>query len=344
MTTAPCSKTDCTIATTGKCLEAHARPETCPYYVNQPTSDAAESDADEHEVESPSVGVEDSDNGRIFPAGLELGYADVISLSRSRYMHVVAVLGLTDAGKTCLLISLYLMALNRMLAPHFRFAGSRTLLGFEHRARGLRKWDKGSLPAEFADHTRLGDPRAPAFMHIAFDEGEDSSKRRELLFTDLPGEWTSDLIDRAETASRFEFLSRADAVVVVLNGPRLADTETRQQEIMQTEHLLQRLVEAIKLPLTTPVVFVVSKCDELTVSTADFTAQLQQRAVNYGFRCVVIETAAISRDPNQMANGHGICDLLQVILQPPLPQNNVSLQVVSTARSMHEFEHARRGR
>lgn len=344
MTTAACSKTDCTIGTTGKCLEAHAPPETCPFFLKETASDVDEPETAQKQVESPSDDEAESDSGRDFPAGLELGYADVLSLSRSRYVHVVAVLGPTNAGKTCLLISLYLLALNRMLSPHFRFAGSRTLLGFEHRARGLRKWDQGALPAEFADHTRLGDPRAPSFVHIAFDEDETSSKRREFLFTDLPGEWTTDLIDRAETANRFQFLSRADAVVVVLDGPRLAAAETRQQEIMQTEHLLQRLVETIKLPLTTPIVFVVSKCDELTGNPADLAAQVQQRAVAYGFQSVIIETAAISREPNRVANGHGMCRLLQVILQPPPPRNDAAPETTSAARSMHDFECARRSR
>ncbi len=342
MTKVGCSKADCTIGTTGKCLEAHAPLETCPFYLKEMVSDVDDPNPRQEQIESPSDETTESDSGRDFPAGLELGYADVLSVSRSRYMHVVAVLGPTNAGKTCLLVSLYLLALNRMLSPQFRFAGSRTLMGFEHRARGLRKWDQGALPAEFADHTRLGDPRAPAFMHIAFDEDQDSSKHREFLFTDLPGEWTTDLIDRTETASRFQFLSRADAVVVVLDGPRLAGADTRQQEIMQAEHLLQRLVETVKLPLTTRIIFVVSKFDELTANRADLAAQVQKCADEYGFQTVVIETAAISREPNRVPNGHGMCRLLQVILQPPPTRSDAVSESKSTPRSMHDFERARR--
>jgi hypothetical protein len=323
MSAVACKKADCTIAATGKCLEAHPTPQECPFYIKE--SDVQENEPDLPDVEpNPEPDVAEADGSRSFHAGLELGFDEAQELARSRYVHLVGILGATNAGKTCLLVSIYLMAVNRMLAT-FRFAGSRTLLGFEHRARGLRKWAQGQLPDEFADHTRLGDPRSPSFVHIALDEESDSSKRRELLLTDLPGEWTTDLINRAENASRFHFLVRADALVITLDGPRLVAPETRQQEIMQAENLLQRLAQAVKLPPTIRIVLLVSKCDELTDGAAASTAALKAYSSELGYETEVIETAAISRDPNRVANGHGIFELLKLILKsptlksPPLP-------------------------
>lgn len=342
MTTITCNKADCTVATTGKCLEAHTPPETCPFFSMEVAKKVALAEPVDEGSDDSAGDSAESERGRQFPAGLELGYSDVLSLSRSRYMHLVAVLGATNAGKTCLLISLYLLALNRMLAPRFRFAGSRTLMGFEYRARGLRKWTRGALPRDFADHTQLGDPRAPAFMHLAFDENVTGPRRREFLFTDLPGEWTTELIDRSETADRFQFLSRADAVVLVLDGPRLDAIATRQQDIMQTEHLLQRLAETINLHRATPIVFVISKCDELTSHPTELVQRLQVRASEYGFQSTVIETAAISREPNRIPNGQGMSNLLEVILQTQPPQSSGVSDTATGARSMHGFERARR--
>ena len=51
------------------------------------------------------------------------------------------------------------------------FAGSLTLQAFEDRARGLREWEDGKLPAQLADHTILTDPRQPEVsLHLAFRE------------------------------------------------------------------------------------------------------------------------------------------------------------------------------
>jgi hypothetical protein len=339
MSAVACKKADCTIAATGKCLEAHPTPQECPFYISEPDDQENGPDSPDLEPNSEPDAAE-ADGSRSFHAGLELGFAEAQELARSRYVHLVAILGATNAGKTCLLVSIYLMAVNRMLAP-FRFAGSRTLLGFEHRARGLRKWDKGQLPAEFADHTRLGDPRSPSFVHIALNEESDSSKRREMLLTDLPGEWTTDLINRADSASRFHFLARADAVLITLDGPRLVAPETRQQEIMQAENLLQRLAQAVTLPTTIRIILLVSKCDELLNGAAASTAALKAYSSDLGYETEVIETAAISRDPNRVANGHGILDLLKLILKSPTLKMP-SLQTAPASRAMLRFQ--RRGK
>jgi hypothetical protein len=311
---ASCSKADCTIAATGKCLEAHPDPQECPFFAT--TSAEPEPavalvtpiEPDQPDEPTPSA-------GRVFHAGMELGFEDAISLSRAKYVHLVPVLGATDAGKTCVLVSLYLLAVNRMLA-RFRFAGSQTLLGFEHRARGLRKWPSGELPDQFVDHTILGEDRVPSFVHLAFDDLSRKTHRREFLFTDLPGEWTTDLINRLETAKRFSFLARADAVVVAIDGKRLADPETRQQEVMQAEHLIQRLKQT-GMPVHCKAILVISKRDESEISLLPYVESIRNLASELGFALNAIETAAISRDPNRIPNGLGIEELLQTIVAAP---------------------------
>jgi hypothetical protein len=139
----------------------------------------------------------DARGTRQFHPGRELGLEDALAVTRARYGHLVGLLGPSNAGKTCFLTSLYLQACPGMLSPDFRFAGSLTIQGFELRARRLRTWTKGSLPEQLADHTVLADPRKAAFMHVSLDRPADPGKRVELLISDLPGEWSSELINRA---------------------------------------------------------------------------------------------------------------------------------------------------
>src|SRR5690349_12991431 len=131
-----------------------------------------------------------SDAARKFHTGLELGTEDALEITQSRYAHLIGVLGSYDAGKTCFLLSLYLMASRGVLPAKYAFAGSLTLKGFEDRARRLREWKGGALPSQLVDHTSLADPRRPGLLHLALRQRSGERKRYDLLLTDLPGEWS----------------------------------------------------------------------------------------------------------------------------------------------------------
>src|SRR5262245_57957202 len=106
MSPAPaCSKADCTIAATGKCLESHASSAECPFFIND-TEDGAEISGGT--LPAASIAAASQANtpggGRSFHAGMELGFEEALQLCRSRYVHVVPILGATNAGKTCILV------------------------------------------------------------------------------------------------------------------------------------------------------------------------------------------------------------------------------------------------
>ena len=123
---------------------------------------------------------------------------------RRRYTHLIGVLGSNKVGKTCLLASLYLLASHGNLLPEFYFAGSLTLQGFEDRVRDLRGWEQGGLPDKLVERTHLQDPRRPALMHLCLKEKKPNGRWLDLLLTDLPGEWTNDLIEHESNAARLK--------------------------------------------------------------------------------------------------------------------------------------------
>ncbi|WP_143206203.1 TRAFAC clade GTPase domain-containing protein [Singulisphaera sp. GP187] len=258
-------------------------------------------------------------------------------MTRARYSHLVGILGSSNAGKTCLLTSLYLQACHGLLRPEFRFAGSLTLQGFELRARKLRTWTNGSMPDQFADHTVLADPRSPAFVHMALDRpGRPGGQGRvELLLADLPGEWSSQLINQASTAKRFDFLARADALVIVVEGPRLAFDSTRHAELMNLRHLLRRLADDVGVDAHAPLVLVASKCDELNMIVPPALAEAEGYARDLGFFPAIVPTASFSRRPERVPNGQGVIDVVHAILKglPPILEQTPPLQIQKPFRS-----------
>lgn len=330
MPTGSCIKKDCTFATTGVCLELYAPVTTCP---NFRSSVVSLTDAEtELEADALPLPAEDSTEDAVRPTtltkvrrrfhpGTELGLDDAAELMRGRYVHVIGVLGQSDAGKTAFLSSLYLMASRGWLKPSYSFAGSLTLQGFEDRARGLRKWEKGRLAERFMLHTQLGDSRRPSFMHLALRELKDRERHIELLLTDLPGEWTSRLITNADTASRFEFLKRADGIIYVIDGRLLIDSGRRHVEIHKAKILLSRLLQSPLMTAEAPLVLLVSKCDEIGMDVPPAAEQIMGEAAAIGLEPNLIMSASFSRSTPEVQSGTGIMESISRILNHELPSS-----------------------
>ena len=314
-----CTKQDCTVATTGKCLELHADPVSCPHF----TSECRRSRPLRATVVLPTANV-----ARRFLPGTELGLKDALGITRSRYAHLVGILGPIDAGKTCFLSALYLLACQAGLLPRFRFAGSLTLPGFELCARRLRMWEHGHLPDQLADHTMHADPRNPGLLHLALRDEQLPDRRIELLLTDLPGEWTSELIKRSQAADRFGFLKRADGVVLAVDGPKLAAAESRHSEVMNLCHLIDRLANAVGLDRRTPLVLAVFKADEVSLTIPDDAAKVVRHAHKQGFTLQPIAVASFSRNPQEVANGHGVRGVVEAIIDHRAESNGAVAQGV----------------
>lgn len=311
-----CNNPDCTIAETGKCLIGKTA-EDCEHVKT---------------AASPAETTKDSDitsGGRKFYSGREVGTEDAHTIMRNRYAHLIAILGPSDAGKTCLLSSLYLLACHGGLSSRYLFAGSLSLQGYEDRARKLRSWSEGHLPEKLADHTHSQDSRQPSLLHLALQDTALDDRRLELLFTDLPGEWTATLIDRASSASRFAFLHRADGIVIVIDGPRLTAPDEEHLEVHRNKLLLSRLSETVKVDTSLPLVMFVSKADKLGMSRPSAVDAIEGYAKTLGFSPHVILGASFSSDPENIPNGAGILETLEcvtsafeTIAQPPPPASS----------------------
>ena len=188
-----------------------------------------------------------------------------------------------------------------------------------------------------ADHTLLSDPRSPAFLHLALQYGAKYERRFDLLLTDLPGEWTEELIRRASEAERFRFLCRADGIIVMIDGQSLF-SEQRHVEMHRTELLLDRLAGNLQVDPAVPLVLLISKRDLLPPEQPDIVSGLCDRASKLGFTPEVVFAAAFSSRPDEVPHGTGIKDTIEKILLRPIPPQPMRDGPVSgEASRFHQF-------
>lgn len=309
MSLGSCEKPGCTVAETGLCLMSKELQD-CPHYQSPDDHDdpkPTEVAVDEHPSEPPIS------NERRFQSGMELGAAEAAEVMRRRYSYLIGILGLTGAGKTCFLLSLYLKASMGRLAG-LRFAGSRTLPGFESRARRLRLWRGGPLPEHLADRTRVDQERQPGLLHLALRREDMDDLPLDVLLTDLPGEWTRNLVDRESGARRFGFLNRADGILLVVEAPVLDAAATKHAELQHGRHLLERLRHTVKVATSTPLVLVISKIDLLDGNCPAAAHDLVREARMLGFAPTLVPCSAFSRDPSTVGNGHGVLEALLAVV------------------------------
>jgi len=253
---------------------------------------------------------------RTLSVGNELGTHQLSTLMAQRYGTVVGVLGETGTGKTCLLSALYLLASIGELRASLTFGGSSTLVGFEQRLRLLRAWEGAGLPDQIVEHTVLADPRRPGFVHLAFVDA-NPAKTYDLFFSDLPGEWTTDLIKRASTATRFSFLRRADVVLIAVQASSLLRPEKRHNELQNCRILLQRLSGAVGVDRQIPIVFAITRCDLTGPSLPPAAYELAAASQEFGFANTAIVPVAAFSEREDVPSGFGLGDLMAAILGAP---------------------------
>ena len=288
--TSGCAQSDCTVAETGTCL-LNNDPSTCPQRI----------EAQEVEATSGTAVVREA----LFPTSRAYTLGDARALMAERYVHVVGILGESDAGKTGCLVSLYLSVAHRRLGG-FAFADSRTLMGFEEVSQGARRWNEGRMPEQLTDHTVLDDERTAGFLHMRLRRSGGPGAL-DLLCSDLPGEWTTDLID-ANRVDRLEFLGRADVLWLVVDGRETVDAESRQFCLRRVTTLIDRLGEL--LGGGRRLILVITRRD-LAVPDAALVDRMCAAGIRRGFETESVEVASFADEGAEVEPGFGIPRLVE---------------------------------
>jgi hypothetical protein len=199
--------------------------------------------------------------------------AEVITL-RSRTQLVVFA-GAEGSGKTTVLASIY-ERLNQDAFAGFKFAGSRSLLGFEEICHLNRLASGGTQPD--TQRTRLTDDTK--YYHLALRTAELPAARRNVLLSAMSGELFRMAKDSQEDAERLTFLRRADTIVVLVDGERLATTAQRTSAQADAADILESVLDANMVSQNCRVEIVFSKLDRITAAgqaALDFLAKTQEK-------------------------------------------------------------------
>ena len=288
-----CTQEGCTVGTTGQCL-LNNDAATCPHRaaaVGEPVLD------DDDLLPEP-------EQNPTFRPSATLTEDSLSEVMASRYCTVIGIVGAPDSGKTAALVSMYLMLSHGRLAG-FRYADSKSLMALDEISRGARRWTEGSPPDQMTAHTELNDDRAAGFLHLRVRR-ENDGHPVDFLLPDLPGEWSSDMVDESRH-ERLAFLERADVVWLMVDGRQLTTPATRQYSLHRTQVYLQRLKEFF--PNLPKVVLVITRADVGKINEKTM-ASLMSEGVDLGINLTIKAIASFSENVDVPA-GTGIADLIQ---------------------------------
>ena len=298
-----CKKSDCTVAETGVCLLNNS-PDTCPERI---LSDVGASVSESADTSKPPLSAPER-NPR-FASSLTLTPDAIREACSGRIFRLVGILGAPDAGKTATLVSLYLLLCRDKLVG-LQFADSMSLMAFDEISRGARQWNHGHPPEQMTNHTEIPDDRTAGFLHLRLRE-RTSDTRHDVLLSDLPGEWSTALID-SNRVDRLEFLKAADVIWVMIDGRQLIETQTRQQVLHRTEVLMGRLSKFLGANAP-PVFVVISHKDSGDPSQASL-GRLESEAAKLNLSITIVQVASFS-DNDKVAPGTGIEELIEISLK-----------------------------
>lgn len=195
-----------------------------------------------------------------FP-GVALNAADAGAIMLGSRTHVVALAGAEGSGKTTVLTSLY-ERLNQGPFAGFRFAGSRSILGFEEICHLNRLASGGTKP----DTQRTIPAEEASYYHLTLKGIDGGARRRHVLLSAMSGELFRMAKDTREDAERLTYLRRADTIVVLIDGARLAVLEHRTNAWTEAASILGSFIDAELIGASCRVEFVFSKLDRVTAA------------------------------------------------------------------------------
>lgn len=252
-----CGRSECEVSKTGICSEGHTPPESCPSF-GQAISDIVVKLAEDHNAEDSNV-LQDKKTSRVsLPSGEALVLDEIDQFLLWKPIKFVTIVGDFDSGKTTLISSLYERFLRGKFAGYL-FGGSRTLVGFEKRAHHSRV-DSGraspdTLRTSFSDGLR--------YFHLSLMRDGDTLPGIELMLSDRAGEQYLKARNNSELINELIEVKKAQHVVVLLDGARLADPMQRHSAMQAVRQTLQAFLDNGALSNLSRVQVVTTKIDLL---------------------------------------------------------------------------------
>ena len=276
-------------------------------------------------------------------AGYEISSTETEDITLSRPTQLIVLAGAEGSGKTTMLAALY-EHLGRGSFAGFDFAGSRSLLGFEKICHANRVVSGGTRPT--TERTIPSDEAA--YYHLALRETTGHRRRRQVLLSALSGELYRWARNSREECEKLTFLHRANAIVVLIDGEKLASLEHRNNAHADAAGILDAFVDAKMVPSGCRVEFVFSKLDRIRAAGDDALGFMKQtrEKLEAKFRAHVPQLAfrevaarpGSTKDDDELADG--IASALAAWASPRTPSHSygdLGPRPSSNAREFSKF-------
>lgn len=238
-----CSISDCTLATSGLCLNE--------------LGDAC------HNILPDKAEITHADvpNEVCFHSGEKLNPGEASRVLTAMPAQVIVCAGTQDAGKTTFLARIG--ELFRTAAfTKYKFAKSLTLMGFERATWHATITCAGAK----ADTRRTSRSENDHFLHLQVNSSGHPRTSATLLISDLSGESYRDAIASKSFCSEQQALVRADTICLFLDSGTLIDKRQKFTEHDNATQFLRRVLEVVS-PLRLPSVCIIfSRWDKLSGS------------------------------------------------------------------------------
>lgn len=199
------------------------------------------------------------------PGNDDFTFMSASEITVAHLTRLIVVAGEADSGKTTLLASL-IERFQRSPFSEYRFAGCKTLMGFEQRCHLARLKSGGTIP----DTDRTPPSIEHKLLHLTVRSINRDDVIQDLLFTDISGEIFRLAKDFVEEAQKLEFLHRADRFVLLIDGEKLATPSRREEAYQGSVLILRRCVETGMLDQQSFVDIVFTKVDLIQSSDQNF--------------------------------------------------------------------------
>lgn len=338
-----CPNPDCRIAETGKCVEGFEINK-CPHQLAlKEASHQGQDEVEEIEHADEEALSSESKDAPV-TSGEILTVSEATDVLRVGESRVVTVIGPVKAGKTTLGISLY-GAFQDGAFGRWNFVGSLTLPAFEKRCH-LSRMESGRLTPE-TPRTSWSD--GLGFLHLALYS--EAAGRIELLISDRSGEFYSEAAANLEDCKALHEVSRADYVLLLVDGKKLVGTE-RHGVRSDITLMISAMVQSGVLGPGHRVGMVLTKYDHvISSSTAretetyfdDLVKRVEDR---FGNQLADVKSFRIAARPADGSTQplHGVLEVLEECLLPKNIAEYVPLQPPPQLhRSFHRLRIFREG-
>lgn len=243
------------------------------------------------------------------PHGKGLKAEEAADITREALTSIILFAGTAKSGKTTLLASLFLLFQKGPFAGYL-FSGSDTLIGYETRNYFALCASKRATPTT---------PRTVVseFLHLRVRMEDLSKPATDVLLCDLAGEDFRAAKDSSDDCKKLEVLRRADRVVLLVDGEKVADPANRKRAKNDPVTLLRNCLDSGMLDRQTAVDVLFTKWDLVEASAAKDDAVAYADHVGEEFhrlfaeRVRAIRVARVAAHPfaADLPLGHGLADL-----------------------------------